>query len=299
MKLMTLNTHSLEEPGYEEKLEIFVRAVAAERPDILALQEVNQRRDAPAADQMELAACGYVPCAAPLSGGAPAVRRDNHALRAAARLAGSGFPCRWIWVPAKIGYDKYDEGLALFSPHPVLEARSFYLTGIRDYGNWKTRGALAAAFDTPFGVQRACCVHMGWWQDEEEPFSSQWERLSKELAPWKGLGQPLWLMGDFNAQAGLRGQGYDLVRESGWADTYELAAAKDGGVTALGAIDGWEGAGQTGMRIDYIWAGAPAAILSSETVFDGRAYPPVSDHRGVMAVCRPFGTAGPWADITA
>lgn len=288
MKLMTLNTHSLEEPGYEEKLEIFVRAVAVERPDILALQEVNQRRDALKAGWEELLSSGYVPCAAP-SGETPAIiRRDNHALRAAKRLADLGFPCRWLWVPAKIGYDKYDEGLALFSPYPVLEARSFYFTGTRDFWNWKTRKALAAAFDTPFGIQRACSVHMGWWEDDEEPFSAQWERLSRELAPWKELGKPLWLMGDFNAPAGLSGQGYDLVRNSGWADTYELAGKKDEGVTALGAIDGWEKAGKAGMRIDYIWAGAPfGAVLSSETVFDSKAYPAVSDHRGVMAVCRP------------
>ena len=42
MKLLTLNTHSLAEPGYEEKTDIFLRAVLEERPDVMALQEVNQ-----------------------------------------------------------------------------------------------------------------------------------------------------------------------------------------------------------------------------------------------------------------
>ena len=42
MKLITLNTHSLIEEHYEEKLHAFAEVVRKEKPDILALQEVNQ-----------------------------------------------------------------------------------------------------------------------------------------------------------------------------------------------------------------------------------------------------------------
>ena len=42
MKLITLNTHSIVEPDYEEKLYSFSGVVLEERPEILALQEVNQ-----------------------------------------------------------------------------------------------------------------------------------------------------------------------------------------------------------------------------------------------------------------
>ena len=42
MKLLTLNTHSLIEPDYEAKREIFVNVIANEQPDVFALQEVNQ-----------------------------------------------------------------------------------------------------------------------------------------------------------------------------------------------------------------------------------------------------------------
>ena len=41
MKLITLNTHSLIEEHYEEKLHAFAEMVRKEKPDILALQEVN------------------------------------------------------------------------------------------------------------------------------------------------------------------------------------------------------------------------------------------------------------------
>ena len=42
MKLMTLNTHSLEEEDYEAKLHAFAEGVCRAEPDIIALQEVNQ-----------------------------------------------------------------------------------------------------------------------------------------------------------------------------------------------------------------------------------------------------------------
>lgn len=42
MKLLTLNTHSLIEPDYEAKREIFVDFIAREQPEVFALQEVNQ-----------------------------------------------------------------------------------------------------------------------------------------------------------------------------------------------------------------------------------------------------------------
>ena len=42
MKLMTLNTHSLVESSYEEKKEKFIEMLAAEQPDVIALQEQFQ-----------------------------------------------------------------------------------------------------------------------------------------------------------------------------------------------------------------------------------------------------------------
>ena len=45
MKLLTLNTHSLEEPGYVEKTEKFIEMLSKEQPDIVALQEVNQSQN--------------------------------------------------------------------------------------------------------------------------------------------------------------------------------------------------------------------------------------------------------------
>ncbi len=280
MKIITINTHSLEEPDYERKLHEFAGVILTEQPDVFAMQEVNQSVNAEPAYEAELA--GYTRCG-DFSG---PVRRDNHGARLAALLAREGVCYHWAWVPAKLGYGKYDEGLAIFSRRPVIQVDSFRISRSEDYKNWKTRRIL--------GIQTAdgwfYTAHMGWWDDEEEPFREQWERLGEHLEDKKN--QPVWLMGDFNSIDIISGEGYDLVSGSGWKDTYCLAQEKDQGITVGKVIDGWrerlseEKLSQCpdGMRIDYIWCSRKLPVCSSHVICNGERYPVVSDHYGVMIV---------------
>lgn len=313
MKLMTLNTHSLVEKDYEAKLHSFLEGVYSERPDVIALQEVNQTQSALPADLKQLEACGYIPCqpcprssdaelntamdtpclhasgptADPTAGTASTVqkpvviRSDNHAFCMAGMLADRGIPCQWTWTPAKTGYGRYDEGLAVFSLLPVLDTQQFYITGIRDYDNWKTRKILGVSVQTERGMEYFYSVHMGWWDDPEDPFREQWKRICRGLAPAeKG---PVWLMGDFNSPSQVHGEGRDLILDSGWLDTYDLASHKDDGITVNHSIDGWKERGELpGMRIDYIWSSHPVPIHSSRTIYNGTHYPVVSDHFGII-----------------
>ena len=179
MKLITLNCHSLIEEDYEEKFPLFIGGICAERPDILALQEVNQTMGGPEVSPEELIQTGYIP---PGGDTSPLpVRRDNHGFRCAKALSCQGLPLSWTWIPAKTGYGRYDEGLALFSSFPIKEAEGFYITGSHDYQNWRTRKAVLAALQLPEGLQYACCLHMGRWDDPQEPFSRQWRRLMDRL----------------------------------------------------------------------------------------------------------------------
>jgi len=299
MKLMTLNTHSLEEKDYEKKLCLCAEGLLKLRPDILALQEVNQRMDAPEADRELLEESGFVPCPgiAPCPEGkeqqaSPVpIRQDNHAFRLALLAARAGYPLCWTWVSAKVGYGRYDEGLALFSCQPIKAARQLYLTKTREYENWKTRKALGITVETEEGLQHVYSLHLGWWKDEAEPFAAQWERLERETAEPRKKGETVWLMGDFNAPARVPGESWEMVCQSGWLDTYEMAREKDEGITVGGIIDGWRDEAQAdpAMRIDYIWCSRPYPIRRSMAVFNGKgsfgcpAYPLVSDHFGVLA----------------
>ena len=123
-------------------------------------------------------------------------------------------------------------------------------------------------------------MHLGWWKDEVEPFASQWETLSRAA----GAKKTAFLLGDFNSEADVRGEGYDLVLRSGWQDTYRLAQERDEGYTVVQAIDGWRDApdAEAKKRIDQIWCSKAVPVKSSRVVFNGLREPQVSDHAGVL-----------------
>ena len=285
MKIITINTHSLEEPDYERKLHQFVKVILTELPDVFAMQEVNQSVNAEPLKASQLP--GYIQCRE-FSG---PVRQDNHGARLAGLLAREDVHYYWTWVPAKLGYEKYDEGRAIFSRQPIYQVDSFRISRCDDYENWKTRRILGIRTENGWFYT----VHMGWWDDAEEPFEEQWERLENHLKSLKesqGLDSeniPVWLMGDFNSLDIISGEGYDLVSGSGWKDTYHLAREKDTGITVGKMIDGWrerlsDQKKPEGMRIDYIWCSQKLPVRCSCVVCNGEKYPVVSDHYGVMAV---------------
>ena len=201
----------------------------------------------------------------------------NQTAAAVARmLEEAGCAYHWSWLPAKIGYDRYDEGMAVFSRAPITAAENLLLSQINDYNNWKTRRALGICA----GDVWYYAVHLGWWKDEEEPFADQWNILAAEAGA-----KPLaFLLGDFNSEADVRGEGYDLILRSGWQDTYRLARQRDDGYTVVQAIDGWRDAPDAAAkkRIDQIWCSQAVPVHSSRVVFGGKQEPRVSDHAGVL-----------------
>ena len=274
MKLLTLNAHSLQ--GEASALETFVQGLLEERPDLVALQEVNQTRTAPPIDAQGRA--GYLST----PGHGIPLRRDNYAAGAARLLHAAGIPCSWTWLAVKRGYERYDEGLALLSlSAPLVQTRALLASARDDYADWRTRKILGARLEGH--PDWFYSVHLGWWEDAD-PFAHQWSRLESGVAEQRAQG-PVWLLGDFNAPAHIRGQGYDRIAASGWQDTYQLAETRDGGGTVQGPIDGWRDACASPemMRMDYIWCSAAPRVRRSQVLFNGKNRPKVSDHFGVLA----------------
>lgn len=272
MKLLTLNAHSLAEDDYPRKLMDFADAVLQERPDIIALQESSQTACGQEVPQHLLT--GYVPCAE-----TAVIRADNHVYSAVGLLADRGLHYHWTWLPLKRGYERYDEGLALMSRSPILETDTVQVSRVNDYHNWKTRKLLGIR--TQHAPQEwFYSVHFGWWDDPDEPFAAQWQKTNAHMQE-RGI---VWLMGDFNSPAEIRSEGYDLIRKSGWHDSYTLAKQRDGGFTVGGVIDGWKDriSSTPGMRIDQIWCSRETDVASSAVLFNGIRYPVVSDHYGVL-----------------
>ena len=150
MKLLTLNTHSLIEPDYEAKRKIFVDFIAREQPEVFALQEVNQTAAAPLLGEIP---ARYYPC----SGNTVLLKADNHAAAVARMLEKQGVQYHWSWLPAKIGYDRYDEGAAVFSRAPITAAENLLLSKSDDYSCWKTRRTLGICA----GILRECGCKAG------------------------------------------------------------------------------------------------------------------------------------------
>ena len=270
MKILTLNTHSIIEKNYEEKLVKFVEMIKEELPDVFALQEVNQSITMP--ETGDASAVGYIACL----DCEVTIRTDNHAYRVAKMLHALGVEYQWTWVPAKVGYGIYDEGIAVFSKRTIEDICQFHISKSEDYNNWKTRKMLGIYTNDMWFYS----VHMGWWKDEEEPFAKQWDAVVKQL---KERTQTCFVMGDFNSPANKKQEGYEYVIQSGWNDTWLMAKKKDEGITVGGNIDGWnDKANQEEMRIDYIFCNKEILVESSEVVFNGKNYPIVSDHYGVV-----------------
>ena len=277
MKILTINTHSLQEENYDQKLDWFVEAILTERPDIIAMQEVNQTADAPLMDPEFLVGQYPIPGAVP-------VRRDNHAANVARRLWNAGVACSWAWVPIKLGYGKYDEGVAILSlGRSICSTDVFPISRVKDYRNWRTRAVLGVQVEG--NPDWFYTVHMGWWEDEQAPFLEQLKILNCCLAA-KRFYSPVWLLGAFNAPSDVPRESYDALMRCGWVDTYTVARERDDGITVPGAIEGWSRplsrTQQAGMRLDYILCSHRPEVRSSRTVFNGIREKIVSDHYGVM-----------------
>ena len=200
------------------------------------------------------------------------ITEDNHAYNTVKMLQNKGLCYDWCHINIKCGYEKYDEGLSLLSLFPIVDAQEIRISSTSDYYNWKKRSALVIKTECD-ELGFIANTHMGWWDDADESFYDQWKRLSSALPNGRGF-----LMGDFNSDAEIKNEGYDMVKKSGWYDTYSLAKTKEKCYTVKGKIDGWKS--HRAKRIDYIFANVPHKVKTSSICFDKNV---ISDHFGVLA----------------
>lgn len=260
MKLITLNTHSHKETNYEKKLDILVNLINKELPDVIALQEVMQT----ASEEKLKNQSNRV--------GDVSIKRDNHAYRISNALMKKGIEYDFRWLGIKKSYDIYEEGVALFSKHKIEKSDHFPLSSVNDYNNWRTRYALGVSIKGTLYYS----LHFNWCDDKLSPFSKEWERLIYNLPNDKRI----FLMGDFNFNSREENEGYTLVKDSGWLDTYNLADIKDNGITVKGEIDGWSG-DKEGKRIDYIFTNREIRVKASQVIFN-KTDNIISDHFGIL-----------------
>ncbi|MGN0778271.1 MAG: endonuclease/exonuclease/phosphatase family protein [Aristaeellaceae bacterium] len=269
LTLLTLNTHSLMAPDTALCLRTLADAILTEQADAVALQEVNQLLTAPEVPAQALTDTGWQPC-----GSDRPVREGNFALMLAALLRARDPRWHWTWAHAHCGYDRFDEGLAVLTRLPVEAAVTRNLSTPQGACRRILLGMLTG------GVWLSS-LHMGWWNDAQDPFTDQWRIVEQFCREQGGIH---YLLGDFNSPAHVRQEGHDLMRSCGWQDCYDRAEARDSGITVGGQIDGWRSHAVEPMRIDFVLTNAPGRTLSSRVIFNGGFYPVISDHFGVLTV---------------
>ncbi|WP_108668786.1 endonuclease/exonuclease/phosphatase family protein [Peribacillus acanthi] len=260
MKLLTLNCHSWQEENQLDKIRTIASGITEKRYDVIALQEVSQLQSEPLVQGQ--------------------VRRNNFVLALLQELEKLGETSySYTWDYAHLGFEVYEEGLAILTRHPIKDKKSFFVSKGQDTNYWKTRKIVGSTIEIKGKPIHFYSCHLGWWMDEEEPFQYQADRLF-ELVNNDGL---YFLLGDFNNNANLRGEGYDYLVKQGLFDTYQLARSKDDGVTVKGKIAGWDHNKQD-LRLDLILANQAVKVSESKVIFNGTNYPVVSDHYGVEVV---------------
>jgi len=257
MKLLTLNCHAWLEERQIEKIKTLAKTISENRYDVIALQEVNQ----------------------PILGGIleGKLKENNFAVVLLAELQELGrSDYRMIWDCCHTGYEIYEEGLSIVTRHPIVEPHSFFVSNSEEMSFWKTRKIVGATLKIQEECIQVYSCHLGWWQDAEEPFMQQADRL---LHNSKQEGLTL-LLGDFNNNAFTTGEGYDYLMKQGLYDTFTLAQTKDEGITVKGNIDGW-GENQRELRLDLVLANRPVMVVDSRAIFNGKNQEIISDHYGV------------------
>lgn len=272
-KLLTLNAHSWIEENSEEKFQILVKAVENEQYDVIALQEINQLAKSEVVPEDSPLLERYVPI-----GELPPVKENNFVLQLVRELEQRGLFYYWSWVPSHRGYEGYEEGLAMMSLKPITAIKKGFASKAQTFYEFARAVIGICVEDTWF-----YSVHFSRWDEEEDNFKYQWDsflKLSKDT-----MDKKVYVMGDFNCPAYIKGEGYSYVVEDGtFRDCYMLAKEKLGEYTVPEVIDGWRDTKESIMRIDFVFANYDADVVQYQVVFDGERGEVVSDHYGVVVI---------------
>ena len=271
MRFLTLNTHSWCEIHQIAKIRTLAKFIIEQQVDVIALQEVNQLTSTPVVKE-------------PLSyrGGAGVpVREDNYALLLVQALNEMGATYEWTLTETHIGWDRYDECVAILSRLPIRGIKPINMSPGYGYHQVQRRAAQATLIETETGTFWCATTHMSWWDFDGEPlFAQEYAHLSQELAECARTA-PVLLGGDFNSAAHLPDEGYAFVTSTGLIDTRTIAKHTKGENTVHREIAGWEGSSDA-KRIDFVFTDRLVDVASHTVVFRDNSPEAISDHSGLL-----------------
>ena len=150
MRFLTLNTHSWCEIHQIAKIRTLAKFIIEQQVDVIALQEVNQLTSTPVVKE-------------PLNyrGGAGVpVHEDNYALLLVQALNEMGATYEWALTEAHIGWDLYDECVAILSRLPIRGVKPIDMspsTATTRYSAVQHRRRSSKLRQVPSGAQLPTC----------------------------------------------------------------------------------------------------------------------------------------------
>ncbi|MBU3136824.1 endonuclease/exonuclease/phosphatase family protein [Clostridium gasigenes] len=260
MKLLTLNCHSWQEENQIEKIKYLAKVIKEKQYDVVALQEISQRIDSKVVKDN--------------------IKEDNFVYLLVKELEFLGeYNYSYIWDFSHIGYDIYEEGLAILTNKNIKNSSSFYISKSNDKNFYKSRNIIKATIEVEDENYDIYSCHLGWWGEDKEPFEYQANELIRNISK----SNTNFIMGDFNNNAFVIGEGYNYLLDKGLVDTYNIAKDKDNGITVGGEIDGWKNNSDS-KRLDLILSTEDINVVSSKVIFNSKNYNVISDHFGVEII---------------
>ncbi|MDN6640904.1 MAG: endonuclease/exonuclease/phosphatase family protein [Tetragenococcus sp.] len=273
MKVLTLNVHGWMENNSIEKIRQLAKTIVKNNYDVVALQEVNQPMDGPEINHERFVVPAHEVNPIPLKVG-------NYAGALIKELEALGSYYFWSWSANHIGYDRYDEGLAILSKSPQ-KTETINISQTTAYNSIHTRNVLKSKLAISGEKWIIFNGHFSWWQDVGHLlFKKEWDIVRTYLEETEN--SKVIFTGDFNNEASVSNEGYEYVLKTTpfLNDSYTTAKVKYGYATVPGEIDGWKGA-VNDKRIDYVFVSNRLDVQTNNVIFDGNHENIVSDHFGI------------------
>lgn len=257
LKVLTLNLHCCQEDRQDYKLSQIAKAICDLDVDIVCLQEVAEPWNDGRGDWQ-----------------ANTARIINERLTSPYHLVSD-------W--SHRGFDRYREGIALLSRHPIRKHSARYVSATADPYNIHSRKVVMAQIEVPYlGPVNVFSSHLSWW---DEGFAEQFRTLRQWATREHGRNVKATLLaGDFNIKAG--GDGYRLVMAAKeYDDQFLMVQSPDLCQKLFGGSD--EAALrdlEDDQRIDYVFLrrGSSLRAVAARVVFTEQDYGTVSDHPGYL-----------------
>lgn len=256
MKLLTLNVHAWLEDNQLEKINTLAKAIAENDYDVIALQEVNQTITEDVVEN--------------------GLKKDNYLfvlLEFLKKYTDTTY--KYFWSNSHIGYDKYDEGIAILTKNNA-KYDEFYCTETTDINSIEARKIVSATFDYNGKNIEFYSCHINLPTSKKE---NQLDNI-KNIINRTANDKLKFFMGDFNTDSISNEEDYNNILQLGVYDTYNLAKDKCSGITVGNNIDGWKN-DKGEKRLDYIFTNKLVEVEYSRVIFNGYNYNVVSDHYGL------------------